>query len=209
MSTILPSSRPSIFQEWIILRVSWVLPCNPLIWVIKGHFTHETESPWPIHFKALSLVEKPEPVQVRYFTLCLRDQQSEYVHARWMQSLQWILTWHRTDHVSWSLGLFFKNHPLEVGLTEYQETLAFRTLAITYLFYFNHVWGRVWNRNSSKQHLVEGLHDTRKGPWPHYMSLEVSWDDLWTLSFGLSQFHGHGYRLMCEVTLRRTTMVSR
>jgi hypothetical protein len=25
-----------------------------------------------------------------------------------------------------------------------------------------------------------------------YMSLEVCWDGLWTLSFGLSQFHGHG-----------------
>jgi hypothetical protein len=26
----------------------------------------------------------------------------------------------------------------------------------------------------------------------HYMILEVCWDGLWTLSFGLSQFHGHG-----------------
>ena len=25
------------------------------------------------------------------------------------------------------------------------------------------------------------------------MILEVCWDSLWTLSFGLSQFHGHGY----------------
>jgi hypothetical protein len=27
-------------------------------------------------------------------------------------------------------------------------------------------------------------------------------DGLWILSFGLSQFHGHGSWLMCEVTLR-------
>ena len=34
------------------------------------------------------------------------------------------------------------------------------------------------------------------------MILEVNWDNgLWTLSFGLSQFHGHGYWLMCEVAL--------
>jgi hypothetical protein len=33
------------------------------------------------------------------------------------------------------------------------------------------------------------------------MILEVSWDDLWTLSFGLSQFHGHGSRLVCEMAL--------
>jgi hypothetical protein len=33
------------------------------------------------------------------------------------------------------------------------------------------------------------------------MMLEVSWDGLWTLSFGLAQFHGHGSLLTCEVAL--------
>ena len=33
------------------------------------------------------------------------------------------------------------------------------------------------------------------------MILEVSWDGLWTLSFGLSQFHGHSSWLVCEVAL--------
>jgi hypothetical protein len=33
------------------------------------------------------------------------------------------------------------------------------------------------------------------------MNLEVCWDGLWALSFGLSQFHGHGSWLMCEVAL--------
>jgi hypothetical protein len=33
------------------------------------------------------------------------------------------------------------------------------------------------------------------------MILEVPWDGLWTLSFGLSQFHGHGSWLVCEVAL--------
>ena len=33
------------------------------------------------------------------------------------------------------------------------------------------------------------------------MILEVCWDGLWALSFGLSQFHGHGYWLVCEVAL--------
>ena len=32
------------------------------------------------------------------------------------------------------------------------------------------------------------------------MVLEVSWGSLWTLSFGLSQFHGHSsWPLVCEV----------
>ena len=33
------------------------------------------------------------------------------------------------------------------------------------------------------------------------MILEVIWDGLGTLSFGLSQFHGHGSWLVCEVAL--------
>ena len=34
------------------------------------------------------------------------------------------------------------------------------------------------------------------------MILEVCWDALFTLSFGLSQLHGHGSWLVCEVALR-------
>jgi hypothetical protein len=34
------------------------------------------------------------------------------------------------------------------------------------------------------------------------MILEVCRDGLWTLSFGLSQFHGHGSWLVCGVALR-------
>ena len=34
------------------------------------------------------------------------------------------------------------------------------------------------------------------------MILEVSWDGLWMLSFGLAQFQGHGSWLICEVALR-------
>ena len=43
------------------------------------------------------------------------------------------------------------------------------------------------------------LHTTHEDPWPHYMMLEVCWDGFWTLSFGLSQLHGHGSRLVCDV----------
>jgi hypothetical protein len=63
------------------------------------------------------------------------------------------------------------------------------------------------NKNSLKLHLVEGpvthdCHTTLEDRWPHYMILEVCWDDgLGTLSFGLSQFHGHGSWLVCEVAV--------
>ena len=117
----------------------------------------------------------------------------------------WVFTWHRMDHVSWSLRIFSKNHLLEAGLTQNKETMALRTLTIVDLFYSMCEDHRM-NRNSLKEHLVEGpitwLHTTLEGPWPHYMILKVCWDDgLWTLSFGLSQFHGHGSWLVCEVAL--------
>jgi hypothetical protein len=45
------------------------------------------------------------------------------------------------------------------------------------------------------------LHTTPEDPWPHYMILEVNWDGLWTLSFGLSRFHGHASWLVCVQVL--------
>ena len=50
--------------------------------------------------------------------------------------------------------------------------------------------GRIW------------LYNTLEDPWPPYMNLEVWWDNLWTLSFEPSQFHGHGSWLMCKMALR-------
>jgi hypothetical protein len=71
----------------------------------KGHFAHKTESPWPLHSKH-SLVEKAEPVQVRCFTLRLRT--NGVCECKMDVKSTWIPTWHRMDHVSWSLGLFSK-----------------------------------------------------------------------------------------------------
>jgi hypothetical protein len=48
----------------------------------------------------------------------------------------WIPTWHQMDHVSRSLGLIFKNHHLEVGLSQNRETMALRTLTTLDFFYF-------------------------------------------------------------------------
>ena len=38
------------------------------------------------------------------------------------------------------------------------------------------------------------------------MTLEVCWDGLWTLSFGLSKYYGHGSWLLCEATLSARTV---
>jgi hypothetical protein len=48
--------------------------------IAKGHFTHETEGPWPLHFKHSHMVEKVEPVQL-CFTLHLRDQWSKLMQV--------------------------------------------------------------------------------------------------------------------------------
>ena len=85
------------------------------------------------------------------------------------------------------------------------HTMTFRTLTTVGLFYFimcedphEHKfieiafsWGprRIW------------LHTTLEVPWPHHMIREVCWDVLWTLSCGLSQFHGPGSWLVWEAVI--------
>ena len=49
--------------------------------------------------------EEAEPVQVRFLPTTLEGPM-EYV-CEWKMDVKsaWISTWHRPDHVSWSLGL--------------------------------------------------------------------------------------------------------
>jgi hypothetical protein len=73
---------------------------------------------------------------------------------------------------------------------------------------FYHTWGPAWleiHQNSiwlrSRSHMTScyiwGSMTTLHGFW-------VTWDDLWTLSFGFSQCHGHGSWLVCGVALSLT-----
>ena len=48
----------------------------------------------------------------------------------------WVHTWHRMDDASWSLGMFSKDHLLEVGPAQNRETMALRTLTTVDLFHF-------------------------------------------------------------------------
>ena len=104
--------------------------------------------------------------------------------------------------VTWTI---FISHLFEAGVTQDRELMALWTLTTVGLFMCedrykhpfieiafgqgpNHIW----------------LHITFEGLWPRYMILEVCWDGLWTLLFGLSQLHGHGTWLICEVALSYT-----
>ena len=70
---------------------------------------------------------------------------------------------------------------------------------------FYHVWGPAIAFGWGPGHVW--LHTALEDPWPHYMNWEVCWDGLWTLSFGLSQFHGHGSWLVCEVALKLCDLI--
>ena len=88
--------------------------------------------PVTIAFQALSLVEKAEPVQVR-FTLRLRDQQSmqmQYGCKDYMNS--YMASTGPCFMVIWTI---WKKHLLEVSLTQKWETMALRMLTIVDLFY--------------------------------------------------------------------------
>ena len=185
-----------------MLRVwKWALEIGPNI-----------KCPWEpmtVTLQGLSLVEKAGLVQV-LFTLCLRDQWNV-----WMQDACKVYM----DSCMASNGscfmvtlTIFKIYLLEVGLTRKPGAHGTPNAHNSWIILFYHVWWHAWVEFNEIA-FGEGsnqtwLHTTLEGPWPYYMILEVSWDGLWTLSFGLSQFHGHGSWLMCEVALNPSFLKS-
>jgi hypothetical protein len=144
----------------------------------QGHFTHETESPWPWHW-ALSLVEKAELVK---FTLhyawgtnkvymWLEDGRIVYMDSYMAFGPCVIVIW-----------IIFKNHLLEVGLTQKSGNRDILNAHNRWFILCCHVWGPTWieiHWNSIRlrpNHIW--LHTTLEDPWPHYMILEVSWENL-------------------------------
>jgi hypothetical protein len=94
-----------------------------------------------ITLRALSLVEKAEPVQV-CFTLRLRDQWSMWLQDGCKVYMDSYMASNRSCFmVTWTIS---KNHLWEVGLTQNRETMALQTLTTVKLFDFYHVWGPAW-----------------------------------------------------------------
>ena len=124
----------------------------------------------------------------------------------------WIPTWHQMGQAFMVTCISFKTHLLEVGLSQNQETMALRNLPTIDLLYFimrkdpawmKIHWNSIWLRVQS--HVTS--HYTR-GPvtTPHAFG-SVLGRPLVT-SFGLSQNHGHGSRLMDEVEPEPYTLLS-
>ena len=158
-------------------------------------FTYTRLRPVTIALQALSLMGKVELVQV-HFTVCLRDQWS-----KWMQDAckvymnSYMASNGSCVMVTWTI---IKNHLLEVGVTQNQETMALRNLITVDFVYIIICEDLAWielYRNSIW--LRTRLHMTSHytwNPWPHCRNLEVSWDGLWTLLLG-----SHNFMVMARV----------
>ena len=171
---------------------------------LKGRFTHETESMWPIHFthshqwkwRSWSTFASHYPWGTNKICECKMDVKST-----------WIPTWHRMVIFYWHLDFFQK--PLLGGrpntkLGDYGTPNTHNHCFI--MFY--HIWEPAWIETpwrsiwfKARSHMTS--HYIIGSVTAHYMLLEVSLDGFWTQSFGLSQFHGHGSWLVCEVALIR------
>jgi hypothetical protein len=171
----------------MLLLLHW--KCTENRCPIRGHFTHETECPWPFHMKHSHWWKRRSRSK---FTshLRLRDQQS-----MWMQDGCKVYM----DSYMASNGLCFHG-PLDY----FQKPLLGGRLNTKlgdhdtpnphnrWFILFYHVWGAVWIEiHWNSIWLRAQSHTTLEGPWPHYMILEVSWDNLWALTTSWSRLLDH------------------
>ena len=112
----------------------------------KGHFTHETESPWPVPFKHSRLVGKAEPVQVCCFPLRLGDQRSIWMQDGCEVDVDSYMASNGSCFmVAWPI---FQNHLLEVGLTQKLGDHGTLNDHNHWFSLFYHMWGPArihWN----------------------------------------------------------------
>ena len=113
------------------------------VWVanVKGYLKHETESPRPLHFQHSHWWKRRS---MSKFASHYVWGTSGVCESKMDVKFTRIPTWHPMDHVAWSLGLFSKNHLLDVGLTQNRETMALRMLSTVALYYFYRAWGLAW-----------------------------------------------------------------
>ena len=137
---------------------------------------------------------------------------TEYVNARWMWSIRGFL--HGIKCIMFHGHFdYFQKAPHGSRPNTRPGDHGTPNPYNRWFILFYHVWGPTWMKihwnitfGGGPNHIW--LHTTLEGPCPHYMILEVSWDGLWTLSFGLSHFHGHGSWLVCEVALITPSVLS-
>ena len=179
--------------------LSWSQPVNNL-WSSRLFVQKATWGPlhtWDwgpvtITLQALSLVEKGRPSPSSLHTTL--EEPTEYVNARWMQSLHGLL--HGIEWIMFHGHLdYFLKPPLRGRPNTKPRDCGTPNIHNRWFILFYHgLRTRMneihWNSMGLRAQSCMTSNNAW-GPWPHHMILEVSWDGFWTLSFGLSQFHGH------------------
>ena len=147
----------------------------------KGHFTRETENLWPLHFKHSHWWKQRSRSKFASYYAWGTNGVCE---CKMDVKFTWISTWHQMVHVSWSLGLFSYS-PFggrsNTKLGDHVTPNAYNHWFI--LFY--HVWGPAWIDIHWNSILLRARSHYTWGTMTTLHDFEVSWDGLWTLSFGL------------------------
>ena len=99
----------------------------------KGHFTHETESPWPLHVKHSHWWRRRSRSKFASHDAWEIDRVCE-----WQDGCKVYMDSYMASNGSWFMVTWtvFKNHLLEVGLTQNREIMALWKFATVDLLYF-------------------------------------------------------------------------
>ena len=181
--------------------------CSSDTFPSQGHFTHETEGPWPVQFKhshrwkrrSWSRFTSHYAWGTNWVCECKMDVKSTLI----LHCIKWNM-FH--GHLDYSQKPPLEGRPnTKLGDHDIPNTHN------CWFILFYHVWGPTWieiywksislrDQSHMTSHYTRGfvitLHD-----------FGGSWDGLWALSFGLSQFHGHSSWLVCEVALKLYVIV--
>ena len=119
-----------------------------------------------------------------------------------LHGIQWIMFHGHLD--------YFQEPPLGGRPNTKLEDLGTPNAHYRLFILFYHVWGPAWieihwNSIQLRVWLCMASHYTSRSVTTLH-DYEVSWNGPWILSFGFSQFYGHGSWLMCEVALMPTNL---
>ena len=106
----------------------------------KGHFIHETESPWPLHFKHSRWWKTRSWSK---FTSHFPWGTNGVCECKMVVKSTWISTWHQMDRVLWWLRLLSKP-PLGGGSNTKPGDHGTLNVHNCWFILFHHVWGPEW-----------------------------------------------------------------
>jgi hypothetical protein len=152
---------------------------------LRGHFTHETESPWPLHSKHSHLWKRRSRSKLAPHYAwgtnglgeCKMDVLvcMDFLHGIEQTMFHGYLDCFQIPNLggrpNTTLGshstLNAHNYWIILFLSWVRTRMNRKFIDIAFGLGSGHIW----------------LHTTLEGPWPHYTILEVCWDGLWTLFF--------------------------